>query len=181
VTVARNSDCAFNTVLGPPHSAGRPCMDHGRTRLAWRSRRARALATELTELATELTMAERRSTSAPRRTSRSRRCSAPPFQDRHLEDAGAAAGTQQQHAYSRHPTAAAPTLQQQAPVDLYYSLRQSHATRHCCLNCCSPRPTSTSSCPSTTSRRVTQRWSTFDQVRDEARASAGCRVLKVWK
>ena len=55
-----------------------------------------------------------------------RRCSAPPFQDRHLEDAGAAAGTQQQHAYSRHPTAAAPTLQQQAPVDLYYYSRQSH-------------------------------------------------------
>ena len=72
---------------------------------------------------------------------------------------GKPAHTLQQHAYSRQPTAAAP-LQQQAPVDLYYSSRQSHATRHCCLNCCSPRPTSTSSCPSTTSRRVTQRWST---------------------
>ena len=104
VTVARNSDCAFNTVLGPPHSAGRPCMDHGRTRLAWRSRRARALATELTELATELTMW--------------RSGAQPPHQDghpalgaalRHLQDQAAPRG---RGCSSRHPTAA---RLQQAP------------------------------------------------------------------
>ena len=83
------------------------------------------------------------STFAPRQTSRSRRCSA-----RHLQDQAAPRGRVQQQATSTTP--------------------QSHAPRHCCLICCAPK--STSSFPSTTSRLVTQRWSTLSSTRRNAGA-----------
>ena len=56
---------------------------------------------------------------------------------------GNPAHTLQQHAYSRQPTAAAPTLQQQAPVDLYYPSRVSPMHHDIVsLNRCSPTSTS---------------------------------------
>ena len=162
VAVARKSNCAFNTVR--VSSTGRPWIVDNDSR-GGDDEHAQPNA----ELATELTgqtMAEG-STFAPRRTSRPLSAlllrhhpSGPGGTSR----TGAAAGTLptvarlQQAPYSRSTHA---TLQQQGPVDLYYPPHVSPMHHGIVVSIAARqrRLQALSSCPSTTARRVTQRWS----------------------